>query len=84
MSRYYENSNTESEREMLTFEEHVLGGNPLQWSGFGSNPEPEPNPEFGTVGNTNYKKLILLWQWQEPSCSSNLQSDSNSEEQLKL
>jgi len=40
---------------MLTFEERVLCGNPLQRSGSGSEPDPEPNREFGPVVNTNVK-----------------------------
>ena len=39
---------------MLTFEERVLCGNPLQRSGSGSEPDPEPNWEFGPVVNTSY------------------------------
>jgi len=31
----------------------VFGGNPLQRSGSGSEPDPEPNREFGPVANTN-------------------------------
>ena len=37
---------------MLTFEERVLGGNPLQWSGSGLEPDPELTQEFGPVANT--------------------------------
>jgi hypothetical protein len=35
------------------FEERVLCGNPLQRSGSGSEPDPEPNRAFGPVANTN-------------------------------
>jgi hypothetical protein len=38
---------------MLTFEEQVLGGNPLQQSGSGSELDPEPNRKFGPVANPN-------------------------------
>jgi hypothetical protein len=37
---------------MLTFEEQVVSGNPLQWSGSGLEPDPEPNRDFGPVANT--------------------------------
>ena len=37
---------------MLTFEERVLCGNPLQRSGSGSEPDPEPNRAFRPVANT--------------------------------
>ena len=39
---YDQNSNTELEQEMLTFEERVLGGNPLHRFGSGLEPDPEP------------------------------------------
>jgi len=32
----------------------VFGGNPLQRSSSGSEPDPEPNREFGPVANTSY------------------------------
>ena len=32
----------------------VFGGNPLQRSGSGLEPDPEPNREFGPVANTSY------------------------------
>ena len=31
----------------------VFGGNPLQRSGSGLEPDPEPNREFGPVANTS-------------------------------
>jgi hypothetical protein len=37
---------------MLTFEEWVLCGNPLQRFGSELEPDPEPTQEFGPVGNT--------------------------------
>jgi len=37
---------------MLTFEERVLYGNPLQRFGSGLEPDPEPTREFGPVANT--------------------------------
>jgi len=37
---------------MLTFEERVLCGNPLQQFGSGLEPDPEPTREFGPVANT--------------------------------
>jgi hypothetical protein len=40
---------------MLTFEETVLCGNPLQRFGSGLELDPEPTREFGPVANTtNY------------------------------
>jgi len=39
---------------MLTFEERVLCGNPLQRFRSGLEPDPEPTWEFGPVANTNY------------------------------
>jgi hypothetical protein len=38
---------------MSTFEKWVLGGNLLQRSGSGSEPDPEQNQEFEPVANTN-------------------------------
>jgi len=38
---------------MLTFEERVLCGNPLQRFGSVLEPDPEPTREFGPVANTN-------------------------------
>jgi hypothetical protein len=43
---------------MMTLDEYVLGGNPLQWTSFGPNPEPETNPEFGTIANTTHRYSI--------------------------
>jgi len=37
---------------MLTFEERVLCGNPLQRFGSGLEPDPEPTREFGPGANT--------------------------------
>ena len=37
---------------MLTFQERVLCGNPLQRFGSGLEPDPEPTREFGPVANT--------------------------------
>jgi hypothetical protein len=37
---------------MLTFEKRVLGGNSLQWSGSGSEPDPEPTWDVEPVANT--------------------------------
>jgi len=51
MSRYDENSNTELERVMLIFEYGVFCGNPLQLSGYGAEPDTEPNREFGPVAD---------------------------------
>jgi len=39
---------------MLTFEERVLCGNPLQRFGSGLEPDPEPTQEFGPVANTSH------------------------------
>ena len=38
---------------MLTFQERVLCGNPLQRFGSGLEPDPEPTREFGPVANTS-------------------------------
>ena len=38
---------------MLTFQERVLCGNPLQRFGSGLEPDQEPTREFGPVANTN-------------------------------
>jgi hypothetical protein len=38
---------------MLTFEERVLCGNPLQRFGSRLEPDPEPTREFGPVANTS-------------------------------
>jgi hypothetical protein len=53
MLRYDQNSNTELESEMLTFEERILCGNTLQRLGSGLEPDTEPTREFGPVANTN-------------------------------
>jgi len=37
---------------MLTFEEWVLCGNPLQWFGSGLEPDPELTREFGPIAHT--------------------------------
>jgi hypothetical protein len=37
---------------MLTFEERVSCGNPLQRSDSGLDPDPEPNQDFGPGANT--------------------------------
>jgi len=58
MSRYDENSKTELEQEMLTFEEPVMCGNLLQRSGSGSEPHLESNREFGPVANTRLTLTI--------------------------
>jgi len=52
MSRYAQNSNTQLELEMLTFEERVLCGNMLQQASSGSDPDPELNSEIGPTANT--------------------------------
>jgi len=36
-----------------------LHGNLLQWSGFGPNPQPELNPQFGTFAHTNHEQQLL-------------------------
>jgi len=53
---------------MLTFEEQVLYGDPLQWFGSGLEPDPEPTREFGPIANTSYvacwvftKSVDALW-----------------------
>ena len=38
---------------MLTFEERVLCGNPLQRFGSGLEPDPEPTRDFGPIANTS-------------------------------
>jgi len=38
---------------MLTFEEPILSGNPLQQIGSGSERDPELTREFGPVANTS-------------------------------
>ena len=58
MSRYDENSKTELEQEMMTFEERVLCENQLQRSGSGSEPDPELNQEFGSVDNTSCGQVL--------------------------
>ena len=40
---------------MLTFEERVLCGNPLQRFGSRLEPDPEPTLEFGPVANTSHR-----------------------------
>jgi hypothetical protein len=45
---------------MLTFEEWVLGGNPLQQSGSGLELDPELNWEFGPVANTSNSRCRRL------------------------
>jgi len=45
---------------MLTFEERVLCGNPLQWFGSALEPDPEPTQEFGPVANTSSQYLRCL------------------------
>jgi hypothetical protein len=45
---------------MLTFEEHVWCGKPLQRSGSGLEPEPESNWEIGPVANTNSCQYISI------------------------
>jgi len=45
---------------MLTFEERVLCGNPLQRFGSGLEPDPEPTREFGPVANTTWEHLESL------------------------
>jgi len=41
---------------MLTFEERVLCGNPLQRFGSGLEPDPESTREFGPVANTRLRE----------------------------
>jgi len=45
---------------MLTFEERVLCGNPLQRFGSGLEPDPEPTREFGPVANTSCKQFLRI------------------------
>jgi len=45
---------------MLTFQERVLCGNPLQRFGSGLEPDPEPTREFGPVANTTSMSSIQL------------------------
>jgi len=49
---------------MLTFEKWVLCGNPLQQSHSGSEPDPEPNREFGPLATTMHAWYCL---WPLPS-----------------
>jgi len=43
---------------------HPFSGNPVQWSGSGLEPDPEPNLDFGPASNTNcYKALIHASNW---------------------
>jgi len=42
---------------MLTIEEWVLCGNPLPWSRFSPNLQPEPNQECWTVANSSSEHL---------------------------
>jgi len=44
---------------MLTFEERVLCGNPLQRFGSGLEPDPEPTREFGPVANTSTDHVMI-------------------------
>ena len=45
---------------MLTFEERVLCGNPLQRFGSGLDPDPEPTRESGPVASTSHMVLSGL------------------------
>jgi len=45
---------------MLTFEERVLCGNPLQRASCWLEPDPEPNREFGPVADTTYPGASAL------------------------
>jgi hypothetical protein len=60
MSQYDENSNTDLEQEMLTFEEWVVGGNLVERCSSGSEPDPEPNREFVPVANTTPESLQTI------------------------
>jgi len=51
---------------MLTFEERVVGGNSLQRSGSGSEPDPEPNREIGPVANTTFDVSNSFVNWALP------------------
>jgi len=53
---------------MLTFEERVLCGNPLQRFGSGMEPDPEPTWEFGHVANTNLEAEIEWTQICTAGC----------------
>jgi hypothetical protein len=46
-------------QEILTFEEWVLCGNPLQQFGSGLELDPEPTREFGPVANTRHSQTDL-------------------------
>ena len=46
---------------MLTFQERVLCGNPLQRFGSGLEPDPEPTREFGPVANTNVNDISMSY-----------------------
>jgi hypothetical protein len=45
---------------MMTFEERVLCGNPLQRFGSGLEPDPEPTWDFGPVANTSVDMAMRL------------------------
>ena len=45
---------------MLTFEERVLCGNPLQYFASGLEPDPEPTRAFGPVANTTHCYSVYL------------------------
>jgi len=46
---------------MLTFEDRVLCGNPLQQFGSGLVPDPEPTWEFRPVANTSNMRSPNSW-----------------------
>jgi len=60
MLGYDENSDTYLQQDMVTFEESVLHGNPLQRSRFGPNPEPEPNPQFENFQNPSAGIICIV------------------------
>ena len=55
---------------MLTIEEWVLCGNPLQWSGCGSDPDLEPNREFGPVADTTVAGMSYAYLPREAANAS--------------
>jgi hypothetical protein len=48
---------------MLTVEQRVWCGNPVQQFGAGMEPQPEPTPEFGPIANTSGMWYVACgWQ----------------------
>jgi len=48
---------------MLTFQQQVLCGNPLQRFSSGFEPDPEPTREFGPVANTSGASQSIVSNW---------------------